>query len=354
VLLAGLSFAGALAACNDSLDPIFYTLEQEEQLEDAGLPNEITVLEVIRLNDFYVAAAGAVYYRAAAAGTTDWRSIAPPQGGAFANTLAAHGGNLYAGFHSSGAGPLGLWTANGAALPGITWTQIGIPDVLRNAEITMIRAVNGVLFVSTRESTGFKLYNFADTTSPLVTDPENMISDVTHDGTQYWAIAGNKIYHGGSALPPATFAELGTPPAAGKFGGILFTGAPLNTLYVSSGLADNTGRVFASTDSGVTWNAPQERITDDGDEVAFTRMIAVTSGTTDLLVGTHEKGYYTFTSGDLDDSRRSPDFNIADLFDGAVLGFFLDTAATPDQLFAFTAGTGLWRSADYGETWDRE
>ena len=113
-IAAALAALLALAACNDSLDPIFYTIEKEEPLADAGLPNDIAVFKVVEAGSYYVAAAGKLYYRPTDF-SADWDqlSLGGTPGGATCIALDSDGATLYAGFRSSSGG-LGVWTTSTA------------------------------------------------------------------------------------------------------------------------------------------------------------------------------------------------------------------------------------------------
>jgi len=139
---------GGFTSCNDSLDPIFYTLEQERPIVDDSLDNEITVHNVVTGGGYYFAAAPRIFYRTTS-GTT-WETANMPQSGVMCEAMEIFGTNLYAGFYKRNDGSsAGLFTA--APSTNLSWGSRITDDAFSDGElqIIMIKEANSFLLVST-------------------------------------------------------------------------------------------------------------------------------------------------------------------------------------------------------------
>ena len=100
LLLLAAAVAVLPIACSNG--NIYWTLENEEKVDDLSLPNEITVFDVAKIGTTYYAAAGRIWHVADTA--TEWNAgatVAPPHPGDLCTALAAfvlfHGQQGYAG-----------------------------------------------------------------------------------------------------------------------------------------------------------------------------------------------------------------------------------------------------------------
>ncbi len=341
ILLGALLVAviiGGFTSCNDSLDPIFYTLEQERPIVDDSLDNEITVRNVVKGGTWYFAAAPSIFYRAT--GSTTWEKANMPQTGVMCEAMEIFSGDskLYAGFFSDSGATLTFRLYSATPGSSLIWSveSYGAPSV-NNEQIVMLKDVNGTLLIGTKNGATYSLHGTAAT---YLTSLSGMPIDALHDGvTTYWIVAGSEVYQA------ATLAGLSTPlttaptlSAGASFGGIHYSTTLLHAYYLST----TDGRIWYSDNAGGSWTSSADM------DVVFTKFIEVG---TDLLVGTRTHGYYKVAGGDVTQMERQPHYSISDLYNGGVLNFALDGTT---KVFACTAGAGLWRSEDSGDNWNRE
>lgn len=361
-LLGAALLAAILSACGSS-DAIFWTLEQERELvDDRGIPDDITVLRVVRAPGAparLFAAAGRVYWREDAAGA-QWQTVAPPAGisGAMCNQIeyfdASGASDIAAWFYNTNdVYDNGLYTLNPGDIAA-GWTAVATLPALTKRRAELLKVVNGQLFLAVSHyvdpDTLHALYSFDSAYNvptaavfPVLDAPATIL-DVEHDGATYWiATLPNAtptwLYTGAlGALaadldPPVMTVTASRPPGA------LFYNAGDGNLYLSS----ENGKIFYRNGAWSTWTGDPVQV--DSQNVRFTRFVKA-HGTT-LFVGTRSHGYYSFvqgTAGSAADLTRGPSYNVSDLYNGAVLGFL--GVGLPDTLFACTYGNGLWR-ADY-------
>jgi hypothetical protein len=355
-----------VAGCRDTgLDPIFYTLENEEPIVDRGLSNEITVSQVVTAGTDYYAAAGKVYTRAAAGG--DWTAVASPADSLCA-TLAYLTADdaLYAGFtdRSDGSG-LGLWKLE---LSGGDWTQLS--DFSTSAEVTMLKVAGPQLFVSTLESQVGKLYyydlagSFQGGSALPFSDDHVFVRDIAYDTADYWLTAGPYLCT--SADPGAGFAfaagldaislpdDHGDPRTVSELRGLHYAAGGAGNLpaglYVSvyeyNKYKGKSYGLIAHYNLSDTWKFSGEVST------TFTEFLA--ADTDRLWVGALGQGYYDLTSTDVatlfTNFERYDDNTNADLYNGAILRF----AKNGTTIFACSSLAGLWATGNLGESWSRE
>ncbi len=342
----------SMAACTDkSLNPIFYTLETERSLvEDRGLEDEMTIHEIVKVGTRYFAAGNTLYTRTE---TGNWTSVSPPVSGALCNTVEIFGGDLYAGFFTTGGTGLGVYRTDPAS---ISWDNAAIDPEVKNIQIGLIKAVGGNLYVATAEQNGavydYYLYESPDGTSYTGNaisfdglSPINLpITDVENDTTDFWVIAGPYLYRQSGALT-ATIQNAVSDPVGGggkPLGGLLYS-TSLTQLYVSG----KDGKLWMWDTA--TWSS--ESVTDAPRFTKFVDLDPVVGINDDIFVSTEGTGYYELTGGVLTSPQRRPEYNISALYNGAINCFFLDTSVTPDALFAGTMNAGLWRADYIGGEW---
>jgi hypothetical protein len=340
-----------IAGCRDAdLDPIFYTLENEEPIVDRGLDNEISVTQVVTdtVNSDYYAAAGKIYTRGTGGG--DWAAVSIPAG-SMCTVLAYAGGDLFAGLsdRSDGSG-MGLWRKT---LPAGAWTQDG--DISSTAEVTMLK-VAGQLFVSTLESQVGKLYydnGGTFTAIPLpFSDPQVFVRDIAYDGSsEYWLAAGSNLLNSTNLGVGFSDAIIGKPTGV-EFRGVHYasTGGAGNLplgFYVS--VYDVSGADGRIHHYNGAWTASADVST------TFTEFLEADNDR--LWVGTLGGGYYDLQGDNLTDlfasiaDKREPDNTISELYNGAVTRFASGTGTT---IFACTSLAGLWVTQNLGDSWSRE
>jgi hypothetical protein len=216
-------------------------------------------------------------------------------------------------------------------------------------QILQLSDVNGNLFVSTKDSADYMLYylitgaddSFADTTLPTQTKP---VLDVVHDGSNYFTITGVKIFYGNAANNISTEETTNTPSSSTDFGGLHYDGT--TNFYLSS----KGGVVYSNIvdPASAAWTASSVQTDPITGKVApFTSFGKVGSN---VIVGTEGYGFYEMSDGTVTSLTRLQALTAADLYNGWVTGFLLDSP----RVFVFTAGSGLWSRSYSGGAWDGE
>ncbi|MCK5558505.1 MAG: hypothetical protein KAJ01_09005, partial [Candidatus Hydrogenedentes bacterium] len=263
----------SMVACTDkSLSPIFFTLETERSLAaDRGLEDEMTIHEIVKVGTRYFAAGNTLYTRTEAG---NWTTVAPPVAGALCNTVEVFGGDLYAGFFTTGGTGLGLYYADDP--DNISWQQVPDPNV-QDIQINFVKqagpAGTEYFFVSRAGgSSDYSLWYSSDPLNFLFTESTSVdfpptgsipITDVAYDGSDYWVTAGPWLYSGVVGTLTAV-AGGPTNPGTKPFGGLLYA----TVLYVST----KGGELWSY--NGAVWTGPTQ-IAVDGDDVRFTRFVDV-------------------------------------------------------------------------------
>ncbi|HEC61077.1 MAG TPA: hypothetical protein ENI27_02355, partial [bacterium] len=315
-------FSLFLGSCTDfNLDPIFWTLANEETLEDdKGFEDSVTVFRLGKLGSTYYVAANQVYYRPVDSSEV-WNIVEPPQTGALSNTLLVFTGEVVAGFYDSLTGVgIGLWKFTDPSDPdpsdpSITpWTKITDTDLVdatdTDKQIVMLQEAGGHLFVATVSADGYSLY-YGDTNSvtPLTiggnTTVATPIVDITSDGTNFWFITGVELYTDTINPPTAFTLAAGAPSVSKHFGGVYWS-ADHGKLYVSS----QDGKLHTFNGG---WISSDEN-TVDSDQIPFWNFLELNPGGGDIFVGTAAFGYYRINAGDITDIERQPYYNISELY----------------------------------------
>ena len=236
---------GGFTSCNDTLDPIFFTLEQERPIVDDSLDNKITVHNVVKGGSYYFAAAPKIFYRAT--GSTTWETANMPQSGVMCQAMEVFSGDskLYAGFFSLDGETFRLYSA--ASFPNLIWSaavNYGA-SAINDEQIVMLKDVNGTLLIGTKNGSTYSLHGLAAT---YLTSLTGMPTDALWDATNYWVIAGSEVYKG--ALGSLGLLAPASPPslsAGASFGGIHYSAALAHQYYLST----TDGKIWYSDDIGV-------------------------------------------------------------------------------------------------------
>ena len=353
-----------LAGCNVGNNAIFYTLEHEEKIIDNTLPNNIAVMGIVRDGDYYYAAAGAIYRATVTERSNNgWKLIESFDTGGtspgLCNRLVLFSGNnqYYASFFkddASGNINYGLYSASSLSA-SVTWNgPLGTDSDIKSKQVTGIYDVNGNLIVTVYNNAnrGYDLYyssdgiSFSKVTFGGVTGSltEN-ITDVAYFGSKFWVVSGSRIFNGTSI---SSLSELANYPsdvtASAEYEGIYASTAFSKTLLY---LSDNMGEIFTSSD-GVSWTkSPDSPVKVSSNSVPFGKFVQVSNDL--LLVATKGYGFYKITQ--TNSLTRFSDNTKANLYNGVILGFYIDT--TDSNIFIYTAGSGLWSNTLAGISDDK-
>jgi hypothetical protein len=396
-----------LLACTDT--PIFYTLEKAYAIgDDRGLDDDAVVTKIVYTGTRYFVAAQSVYQRDEGP-SGRWQRVTPPADGALCGGLEFFSvtGNIIAWFYNSAdLKPVGLYSRDPSSSATAAWTG-PITDTAwptsgdwpgQQFRIHFVKEVNNLLFVSSSvydsggSTTTYRLYysgtagsdSFTACNTDYGTALNNQIIDVEWDGTDYWFITtpgdsgGSQpiyLYQNAAAGDPSDFDDVSAAgPAFWKNGsddpaGTLYTPnslyyapAPTDKLYLSGW----HGRIFIhSGGSWSTWPAvadqPDRKTVEIGRDdytVQFTAFVD-TGKNSQIFVGSMQYGYFYFsnskdgtaalTPSDLKAAASDYEYFPADLEDGAIRSFLIDTEDPANMLFACTAKAGLWRG-DWSST----
>ncbi len=338
-LLRWIALAAIVAAfgCSDNDTAIFYYIENEQPVVDYSLENQSTILGMCTDGTrYFVSLGGSVWQRATA--ETTWYEVSPPAGGDWCNSLVSFGGSLYASMLVGSK--WGLWRGTAAAQP--TWTLVSDADIAER-QITALYVAGGRLFASVTDSaTSYTLLSSADGSDDSfdatgISGRTKPVTQVTHDGTLYYAAVGGQLLRGAAAAMTTDV----TPAAAA---GDAVTGVYYSAVHGKVYVATDNGTLIAG--DGSTWT---EAVTDVDDSsgvtVRFTRIGEAAGGGGNIVFGSMEHGVHYAPTGVISDApsptyTRLDDSTDSELYSGTVRDFFVDGTVT----FALTAGSGLWRA----------
>ena len=379
-LLAAPLFAALLLialGCEPPTQPIFYTLETEDPIDEGrGLREDLNALKIVTTGTRYFLAAGSLFTRipgAAGTAATTWAVIPPPEAGALCTTIEVwddgSGLKLWAGWYDTltGAG-LGLYSLDATLYAGTTpgWTAAswtahsnggitgsGVNIGLLEASFTVD---SGEMLVAVAEGSTYSLYYYNDVVlgtfesgTPLLDSIGSPVADADFDGSNYWVVAGTSLYSGPRDAALTAASITGITDTGAKFGGVLVSG---DFLYLST----HAGTLlrYNTVTPAVTTSAAMTVDTDAG-PVRFTRFVDVAGTTTpgEIYVGSRGYGFFVIpndVTGVTTASRR-PASNLSGLYNGAVNAFLLDTTQSPHNLFVCTSGAGLWRGTFSTGSW---
>jgi len=355
-LLAIVLAAALAAACTPGGGSIYFTLENEVKVDDASLPNRITVFDVVNSGTAYYAAAGKIWTALVAADNFQVADVVPaPHAVDICTALAFFSGELYGGF-INGSGNVGLHRT--ASLSFTPPTPVGTAADVLGAQIALLKVENSLLVAVAAKPSGLAFEYFVYTSPDGTTYTElaldgaqlGPIHDVIYAGAPFaawFATEGVNLYSGAGPLSPVATTGI---TAGEELRGLFQLGS---RLFLSS----KAGAVYYS-DNGVAWTRIEAPLI-SGAHPPLTRF-AGPVGTGILLLGSDGYGYYRIDTTDLAAGTaaitRFPTTTI-DLYSSSVTKFTLDTTPDPDVIFAATAMSGLWRGSVAGDgsiTWALE
>ncbi|MCK4543742.1 MAG: hypothetical protein KAU17_16035, partial [Spirochaetales bacterium] len=190
-----------------------------------------------------------------------------------------------------------------------------------------------------------------------------MVTDVEYDNdttTQYYAVAGEKLYSGATAGALAVHGTApGNDPAADLKGLYFDSTSPIPTLYLS----DTAGFVYLNTDdtASAAWTKSADALQNNSDKAAALRdFLKVDLGTQELIILGSEDGYYEQSSGTTfvapTDLTKSENYINLELRAADTTLVFQRSSGTDFDFYLGTAGYGLWKNSDSdgARRWDRE
>ena len=250
-------------------------------------------------------------------GGNSWSALALQGQSVFA--IASEGSFVYAGVNSGAAR-----STDG----GGTWAPAS--DGLLGSSAYGLASVNGVVFAATSQGLyrsddhaaswsavgGFEFFNFFS---------------MGRDGQRIFAGGFNGVARSTDGGESWEFVEL---PVSGlsNISAIGFDGA---TVYAGARGFDSNG-VYRSTDDGATWALTTN-------EISLVAISALQMTSDGLIAGTEERSVIASTDGGLHWSAR-----ITGLPAGGGIRMLFSNG---NDLYAGTAGSGVWHSNDHGDTW---
>ena len=200
---------GLGVSCNQSGVGILHSIRNEEAYLDTSLDNDLTILSFDVLPDFYIAVTGEVQVRSQTGSDIDWDTATLPTTDYIATSAAVFGEVLYVtvtGSDRAGvAGSLYQFDPDPTADP--VWTTIDVDSDLETDTgiIKVLEYSGGILVTSASEDSDVEFaYNafvssdgstFTELSIPAET---NQVVDVEEYSGNFWVIAGNALYVGGS------------------------------------------------------------------------------------------------------------------------------------------------------------
>ena len=200
-----------LFSCGEQDGGLFYSLELESAIDNGFLPDTITIGEMVRSNDYYFIAAGKFLYRPAS-DTGAWPEDEDinfnPTGyeSYLCYDMILAGETIYAIFYDSNTAVYALFSAETSTVTntdGLEWSApIAFSQIDNTETVTGFEINNDAVFVMTStSSTSYNVYATALTGFDRDSTFENVDEGINggalradFDGTNYWLVAGNKIY----------------------------------------------------------------------------------------------------------------------------------------------------------------
>jgi hypothetical protein len=356
-----------LFSCNEGMNTIFYNVTNDNLINDSDLSNTISVYGMVRFENpspRYYIAAGNMYSRETADNSA-WSIFSLTSGIHF--TIATDNVTyIYVGIrHTDDTFDL-YWYDPVTPASNVVTFPAGPPSM---ASILQVKNCGGVVLASAKKTDNtYSLYTITGTTAtevPFVASLNltTFISDFTAQGGPTTIATGTHIYRGNTT-------DI-APDSGRTYNGVIYFNDGTNNLYY---LSTNDGALYQSKTS-----TPSANLADWNYSLGYTKSNtsyalrftgfagALGSGPPPpraLFVGSRGNGFYEINPSGFIVSRFS-DTATADLYNGAVESFFIDSQApgTADipRVFFCTQSAGLWRN-DYtlgatplwGGTWTRE
>ncbi len=334
---------------------IFYTIENSREIEDLGLPNEVTVGGVKEDSGGVVyAAIGTIWKKTPAA--EDWVEVTLTDGFTNTTSIANLLGTLYCVLFNASADSA-LYSYNGTAwgaVSDVQWTGKDIAAVFdANGNIDLYVLVrNGDATYTIYHSIDGSNFN-AVTGLDGIASP---VTDVDYNGTDYYAIYGNTLAYssGNGAEQIDTPIDLTAFGHSGKdFGGIFCDGAET---YIST----DDGFVFLDSSGWVKSSAVLQNLAEDPAKLMDFGKVQI-DGTTSLIILGSEDGYFeqTIGAGFTEPTAVTKSENYLNLELRSATSLIISqppSLAASFDFFIGTAGRGLWKNSDSdgARRWDRE
>jgi len=358
----------SLISCNESGLGIFYSISQEQPLEDTTLPNTLSVSDMVKGSKDYYVCAGGLYSRDISSGQNspwDDEVKTPSAEYSLCINLVEFSGSFYGLFSNTAGNSTKIYKS---PRDTISWSSVGTFD----DPIVALTASETAIFVT--ERTDYATYATRMSTdgsdySTTIDLPEQHtgVTDAADFLSLTWLVSGSKLYSGtGSTYEIA--AGTNAPSSSSGFGGVYSSGE-LARLFVSN----SEGEIYCTSD-GLTWDSsfvedsagsPVELFDIEGLSVIDAEVIVVgaKNGYYDIVF---EDGYSSSFSLQIPGSEEAGDFSSSDanflnidLRTSVIRGFFFDEQN--NTLFAFTSGNGLWINPISGSAvesltrkWDRQ
>jgi hypothetical protein len=345
----------AFVSCTPDGGSIYYILENEQKQPPSSLGSTISVFDVARLDDSYFTAAYTIFEgEIGTGGDVTWVSggesnplTTLPASNARCTALTAYDGDLWGGFRTDSTN-LGLYRANETDFRLSNGGTKIIDAGLDGQQVVRLIVSNNVLLIISAASTGesdtpfyycLTAYDGAVFTQ-LVTAADEVgakIRDaVYHIGTAtYFAVSGNKLLSGG-AHPLDSTNELDSYTIGSSN---TLQGIHSNGTYIV--ISSKTGGIYVSDDDGTTY----EKIDADtqmGTAVSYLGISGPLTGSNNLIIGSEGYGYY-YMAPPYASLKRTEDTTMKTLklYGAVIMQLFVD--ALEDNVFACTAGYGLWK-----------
>ena len=352
-----LFIAAVLLGCSESGTGILYSIGIEEPFVDTGLADDLIVGSFAHVGDNYFIGAGSLFTRDSDTDAPSWSGVTLPQAGLIVADIEAFGGSLFLIAVTNEGDSSALYTLTSLSPATPVWSAAVDVDPATTAEFIDSIAVSSTnLYVNVR--TGASVYEYYrstnGTTFTEITLPNSAaaISDaVEYDGDS-WVVAGSALYRETVGFTLVNAADSPATDETKLVGLEAFT--DIDALFVLA----RDGTLYAY--DGADWlNAPKELSeTHSAADEATTLFGIQTAGSDRIVLAGTENGFVEIVfSGALTESTftaatpqtpGSADATIttagifyvsSSLRSSPVLVF----ASNAYELFAGTAGEGLWR-----------
>lgn len=340
-------FGLLLFSCTPPTQGLFYTLATETKIDDASdlFANDLTPVGLSRFPsqdssaDLYAAVNGRSLLKRPAAGG-DWVvvDLSGPLGSSVLSVtgVASAGDRLMV----TANGQLisrtasGDWTPAALTSLGRDFSAAGllpIPGLSSRVGVILRAVSNGAynlaLFDPSGPSLGPALIT-EETESPLI------FLAMASDGTRMIAVNGSSALYRGTTAALNREIPASDSSVLGEYQGVTFTTEWL--------LSAKAGRIFSSTDEGVTWTsvfADQKK--DANGTVLDLQGLWAREG--EVLVGVKNRGYRRLSTIDSVLDLRS--LTIGEPLASSTVRFFYEDTVD-NRLYLATSGRGLWRLAN--------